>query len=66
MSKHNNSMNPSSHAKCGCGRMSTIGEWKSGIGIIGSYICPNCKNRKPLTREEYYNSFNMVKPSTSS
>jgi len=65
MSNRNN-LSPSSHAKCSCGRMSTIGEWKSGIGITGGYKCPDCIYRKPLTREEYYKSFNMVKPSTSS
>lgn len=42
MSKHNNSLMPSSHARCKCGRYATIGEWKAGIGLNGSYTCPNC------------------------
>jgi hypothetical protein len=42
MSKHNNSLNPSSHARCACGRYATIGEWKAGIRLTGSYTCPDC------------------------
>lgn len=42
MSKHNNSLMPSSHARCKCGRYATIGEWKAGIGLTGSYTCPDC------------------------
>lgn len=42
MSKHNNNLKPSSHAKCRCGRRATIGEWKAGIGLTGVYTCPDC------------------------
>jgi hypothetical protein len=66
MSKHNNNLMPSSHARCKCGRYATIGEWKAGIGITGSYDCPDCKHRefektygKSLTSEEYYKQFNI-------
>lgn len=59
MSKHNNNILPSSHARCKCGRYATIGEYKAGIGHIG-YTCPDCNHRqysKPLTRKEYYEQF---------
>lgn len=42
MSKHNNNLNPSSHARCKCDRYATIGEWKAGIGLVGTYTCPDC------------------------
>ncbi len=45
MSKHNNSLSPSSHARCKCGRHATIGEWKAGIGFNG-YTCPDCTYRQ--------------------
>lgn len=48
MSKHNNNLNPSSHARCYCGRYATIGEWNMGIGIIGIYRCPDCINKDYL------------------
>ena len=63
MSKHNNNSMPSSHARCRCGRYATIGEWQAGIGIAGSYTCPDCLHRqyaKPLSREEYYKQFSNV------
>ena len=62
MSKHNNNIRPSLHARCKCGRYATIGEWKAGITQIG-YICPECWHRqyaKPLTREEYYEQFSRI------
>lgn len=62
MSKHNNSLSPSSHAKCRCGRMATIIEWKMGIGVFGFYECADCSFRnysKPLTSEEYYRSMGV-------
>jgi len=62
MSKHNNNLMPSSHARCNCGRYATIGEWQAGIGLHGSYECPDCKHRryaKPLTSEEYYKSMGV-------
>lgn len=58
MSKHNNSLNPSSHTRCKCGRQATIGEWKAGIGFI-NYICPDCTYRKQISREQYYGSFGI-------
>ncbi|GIV43945.1 MAG: hypothetical protein KatS3mg035_1068 [Bacteroidia bacterium] len=64
MSKHNNNNNPSSHARCKCGRYATIGEWKAGIGLKGIYECPDCVRRKyakPLTSEEYLRSMG-IKP----
>jgi len=54
---------PSSHARCKCGRHATIGEWKAGIGLTGSYECPDCKHRqysKPLTAAEYYEQFSRI------
>ena len=62
MSKHNNNLMPSSHARCNCGRNATIGEWQQGIGIGGGYECPDCIHRKyskPLTSEEYYRSMGV-------
>lgn len=59
MSKHNNNLMSSSHARCKCGRYATIGEWQIGIGFI-SYTCPDCQHRehsKPLTSKEYYEQF---------
>jgi len=61
MSKHNNSLSPSSSAICKCGRRMTIGEQHMGISYM-NYECPDCFNRryaKPLTREEYYKQFNL-------
>lgn len=52
MSKHNNNLQPSSHAKCKCGRYATIGEWKAGIGIVGLYVCPDCSYHDRL---KYFN-----------
>ncbi len=49
--KHNNNLNSSSHARCRCGRNATIGEWKAGIGLYGSYTCPDCKHQEFL---KYY------------
>jgi hypothetical protein len=66
--KHNNNLMPSSHAKCRCGRYATIGEWKAGIGLTGSYTCPDClhqefiKTYKPIDRNQYYRSFGIVTP----
>jgi hypothetical protein len=61
MSKHNNNLNPSSHARCSCGRLASIGEWQAGIGIVGRYVCPDCANPRRtarlLTSEEYYKQF---------
>ena len=62
MSKHNNSLKPSSHAKCKCGRHATIGEWKIGIGFNGVYECPDCfhhRHSKPISREDYYRSMGV-------
>jgi len=61
MSFHNNNLNNSSHARCACGRYATIGEWKAGIGLIGKYECPDCLHHRlrPLTRQQYYNSFGI-------
>lgn len=67
MSKHNNNLNPSSHARCSCGRYATIGEWQAGIGLTGSYQCPDCIHRKyakPLTSEEYPKSMGVIPNST--
>ena len=60
MSKHNNNLGLSTHARCNCGRHATIGEWQAGIGMVGNYTCPDCTHRKsnPLTSEEYYKTFN--------
>lgn len=49
--KHNNSLSPSSHARCRCGRYATIGEWKAGIALFGLYTCPDCKHQEFL---QYY------------
>jgi hypothetical protein len=46
MSKDNNNLMPSSHARCKCGRYATIGEWQAGIGLTGSYNCPDCQHRQ--------------------
>lgn len=61
MSKHNNSLSASMHAKCNCGRYATIGEWKAGIPGIGSYKCPDCMSheRNPVTAEQYYKSMGI-------
>lgn len=59
MSKHNNNLNPSSKARCKCGRHMTIGEDTTGVSAMG-YECPDCLHKryaKPLTREEYYAQF---------
>lgn len=66
MSKHNNNLSPSSHARCHCGRYATLGELKAGIGVIGIYVCPDCQYHnspytKKLSRDEYYASFG-IKP----
>jgi len=64
MSKHNNSLSPSSSARCRCGRHITIGEEHGGVSTV-NYECPDCMHRrysKPLSREEYYAQFeNMFK-----
>ena len=60
MSKHNNNLNPSSHARCSCGRYATIGEWKAGIGFNGRYKCPDCINHKPLTTEQYLKAMGVI------
>ena len=62
MSKHNNSLNPSSSGRCECGRSMTIGEEHGGVNRIG-YECPDCLHRKyskPLTSEEFYEQFRRV------
>ena len=62
MSKHNNSLNPSSHRRCKCGRNMTIGEEKAGVGLF-NYECPDCVHRKyatPLTSEEFYSQFRRI------
>jgi hypothetical protein len=60
MSKHNNNLNPSSHAKCSCGRYATIGEWKAGIGLTGVYKCPDCIYHKLPTTEQYLKSMGVT------
>lgn len=52
MSKHNNNLSPSLHARCKCGRYATIGEWKAGIGVAfpGSYKCPDCTYHENMQR----------------
>lgn len=62
MSKHNNSLSPSASKRCNCGRYITIGEEKLYYGVI-KYVCPDCvyRQRNPITREQYYKSFNIIK-----
>jgi hypothetical protein len=62
MSKHNNNLARSSHARCKCGRNASIGEWQAGIGFHGVYMCPDCTHRqfaRPLTSEEYLKSLGI-------
>lgn len=57
MSKHNNSLGKSTHARCRCGRSATIEEWQAGIGIVFFYECPDCYSRRystPINRDDYY------------
>jgi hypothetical protein len=59
MSKHNNSLGSSSKGRCKCGRHMTLGEDHAGVSGY-NYECPDClhrRNSKPLTREEYYASW---------
>lgn len=53
MSKHNNSLSPSSSRRCKCGRYITLGEEKAGIGVFG-YTCPNCTQHEFTKRYEIY------------
>jgi hypothetical protein len=61
MSKHNNSLGLSSHARCSCGRHATIGEWQAGVGLFSYYKCPDCLNQhltqRSLSSEQWYKQF---------
>jgi hypothetical protein len=58
----NNNLHPSTKRKCNCGRYMTLGEDKSGIGVL-SYECPDCSHRRysnPLSNKKYYEQFERV------